>query len=246
MANDPGIPAELAPFHEKLLDGLEFCRLAYLLFETVRKEPDGVKALRMRTGPLKQLLGELFPICHYIQTFYSPGQYLSVCWVHGSQSFDAKVHSTGFLVDHGMWPAQGTLEVTQAVHGNEHLMREMLASTDRGGFGLNGLTKGEGKNGFRTIHSEPTSYTNRSYIGEMSTLIVDAIKAKLSKLEKGVYPGDTTLIVDCVLMTVFLPEEWDELVKIVQRDISPNTFVRIFLTANSGLYSADIKCRRSH
>lgn len=234
------IPPELEPFHAKLLDGLEFCRLTYLFFESVAKGPDGTRILRERKGPVKQLLEELFPICRYIQTFYGPGQYMSVLWMHGNQSYDAKVSTAGFLVDHGMWPPLGTLEITQAVHHNEHLMRERLASTDQGGFGLDGLTVGKGKRGARKIDSQPTVYTNQSYIGEMCAIIISAVKAKIIKLENGVYPSDTTLIVDCTLMTIFMVSEWTKLVRMVEAALPANDFARIFLTANSGSYFATL------
>jgi hypothetical protein len=225
--------------HEKTLDGLEFCRLTYLNFDKILSQPNSGKVVRERRGPVKQLLEELLPICRYIQTFYGPGQYISVRWVYGNQSFDAKVETTGFMVDHGMWPSHGTLEITQAVHKNEYLMRELL-NTKGGGFGLNGIKPGKGSRGAREIDSQPTSYTNQSYIGEMCDIILEAIRSKIIKLENGNYPRDTTLIVDCSLTTIFLPSEWEKLMTMVRGDLPSNDFVRIFLTASSGGYFASL------
>jgi len=233
------IPSKLGMFHDKLLDGLEFCRLAYTYFDEIASGPNGGRVLHERKGAIKQLLEELLPICRYVQAFYGPGHYISVRWMQGNQAFDAKMESTGALVDHGMWPSSGTLEVTQAVHPNEHLMRELL-NAKGGGFGLDGLSAGQGKRGEREIQSVPTSYSNQSYIDDMCSLILKAIEAKIKKLKNGDYPEETVLIVDCVLMTIFLPGEWDQLVAMVKVNISARGFRQIFLTAETCRYSAVI------
>lgn len=222
-------------FHDKLLDGLDFCRLTYSLFDEIAKQPAGYNLLRNRERPEKKLLEELFPIARYVQTFYGPGRYISVRWLDGNQSFDAKIQTSGRLVDHGAWPPSGTLEVTQAVHANEHLMRELL-NAKGGGFGLDGLRAGKGKRGARDIESIPVSYTNQSYIGDMAAIILKAIEAKTHKLARGHYPDDTTLIVDCTLNTIFLRDEWERLIKLVRTTLSRTGFVRIFITADSGTY----------
>lgn len=239
MQGPTGVHARLEVFHDRLLDGLEFCRLAYSFFDETASHPDDGYMLRERKGPVKQLIEELLPICRYIQTFYGPGQYISVRWVHGNQPFDAKVETTGKMVDHGMWPSNGTLEITQAVHENEHLMREVL-NTKGGGFGLDGLSAGKGKRGAREIESVATSYTNQSYINDMSAIILKAIDAKVAKLEKGDYPEDTTLIVDCSLTTIFLSNEWERLIEMVRAASPTNKFNQIFLTAASGRYTATL------
>jgi hypothetical protein len=233
------VPSLLEAFHDKLLDGLDFCRLAYSYFDEIAGRPNGGHVLRERKGPIKQLIEELLPICRYVQTFYGPGQYISVRWMHGNQAFDAKVKTIGALVDHGMWPSNGTLEVTQAVHENEHLLRELL-NTKGGGFGLDGLSAGKGKRGEREILSEPTSYNNQSYINDMCAIVLKAIEAKIAKMKNGEYPEDTTLIVDCVLMTIFLPDEWEKLVLMVKANLSTRSFRQIFLTAGTYRYSAVI------
>ena len=233
------IPLPLTSFHENMLDGLEFCRLTYTYFDEVCAQPNGGHVLRERKGPVKQLVEELLPICRYIHKFYRPGQYISVRWVYGNQSFDAKMEAKGFMVENEMWPARGTLEITQAVHRNEHLMRELLNSKG-GGFSLNGLEAGKGKPGSREITSECLSYDNHSYIDEMCVIILSAINAKIVKLESGDYPGDTTLIVGCSLTNVFYPSEWTKLVAMVKKSLPSNRFVRIFLVSDVGNYFAEL------
>lgn len=239
MPKPAQIPSELEPFHDKLLDGLHFCRLAYDRLDELLALPDQRHTLRERRGPVKKLLEELLPICRYIQTFYGPGQYLAVRWIYGSQSLDAKIESSGAAVDHGMWPARSTLEITQAVHENEYLMRELLNSKG-GGFGLDGITKGAGKRGAREIFSEPMAYSNQSYIGEMAEIVLKSIGSKVAKAAQGKYPDDTTLIVDCSLTTIFLRSEWEALLETVRSRLPVHSFVQIFLTAASGKYSATL------
>ena len=103
---------------------------------------DGVEKLRSRQRPEKKLLEELFPICRYIQAHYGPGLYMSVRWVDGNQGYDAQICSTGAVVEAAAWPATGHLEVTQAVHPKEHLMRELLR-TEGSGFSVEGLSVGK-------------------------------------------------------------------------------------------------------
>lgn len=239
MTDAPYSDDELEPFNDKKIDGLEFCRMVYALFDKICREPDGEHVLRERRGAVKKLVEELLPICRYVQTFYGAGQYLSVRWVNGNQSFDAKIEARGLMIDHLMWPQISTIEVTQAMHANEHLMRELL-NTKGGGFGLDGLTPGKGKRNSRQIESVPTSYTNQSYIADMCTIIFGAIQAKIVKLEDGDYPEGTTLIVDCSLTTVFLPAEWEQLIEMLTRIVPKNNFERIFLIADSGRYSTTL------
>lgn len=233
------IPAIIESFHDKKIDGLEFCRLAYSLFDEIVSQENGGYILRERKGPVKQLVEEILPICKYIQTFYGLGQYISVRWLYGNQPYDAKLESKGEMVIQGAWPSSGTLEVTQAVHENEHLMRELLNSKG-GGFGLNGISHGKGKRGARDIESVATVYNNQNYIDDMCEIVLKAIQAKILKLAKGDYPEDTTLVVYCSLITVFDSIEWGKLVGMIRLRLPKNEFKCIFLTGASGHYSAII------
>jgi hypothetical protein len=67
----------LADFDNHLMNGLDFCKKAYSLFEEIRMSPNGVETLRLRKGRLeKKLLEELLPIARYIQARYSHGRQL--------------------------------------------------------------------------------------------------------------------------------------------------------------------------
>lgn len=225
----------LDPLHDTDLDGLDFARIAFRLFDEVYQLPDDGKTLRERRGDIGRLVEEVLPIARYVLTHYGAGQYLRVRWMRGSQSFDAKVEAHGGRVDHRAWPAQGTLEVTTALHPNEHLMRELL-NTEGGGFGLDGLSRIKGPGGTKSVASVPTSYANLSFIDTMAGIVVSAIRAKMAKT----YPADTTLIVNIELNTVYLPNEWERLLHLVREERLEHGFRHVFLSAEAGLYTADL------
>lgn len=227
-------PNNITDFDGKFFDGLHFCQHVYRLFEGIRAADGGAAKLRERQRPEKRLLEELLPLCRYIQAFYGPGLYLSICWVTGQQ-YDARVESRGGLVDAGHWPTEGTLEVTQAVHQNEFLLRERL-NADGFAFGIDGLIRTVGPSGEKTVTSVPTSYTNQSYIDDFAEIMLEAINKKIAKG----YPTGTTLIVDCTLTTVFLPDEWEQLIRRVRDKISSHSFVRIYVCSSAGHYDAVI------
>lgn len=228
---------KLAALHNQLIDGLDFCGKAYAIFDEIANSSDGAHQLRGKGRP-KKLVEEVFPICRYIQTFYTSGRHIVVRWLDDNQPYDAKVEFWGAQVDLGLWPESGTLEVTQAVHHNAYLMRELL-DTQGGAFGLEGIRMSK-ESGIRTVTTEPTSYTNHSYIEDMCHIILTAIKPKAEKLAKGRYPSDTTLIVDCDLVILFFPDDWAQLIAKVKSQLPPHQFVRIFLTAQSEGYCTSL------
>jgi hypothetical protein len=228
----------LEEFHDKWLDGLEFCKLAYQHFELVSAQPNGSEMLRARQRPVKRLIEELLPICSYIQTFYGPGLYLSVRWVNGSQPYDAEVTAVGRMVEHGGWPGLAKLEVTTAQHPNEHLLRELL-NAEGGAFGLDGISV-ERRAGRRVVQSEPTVYTNQSYVDDMCKFAAASIVAKATKMEAGEYEAGTTLIVDCVLPTLFTRDEWELFVSKLRQTVSSHPFEQVFLTTSRPTFTATL------
>ena len=90
----------LADFDNHLMNGLDFCKKAYGLFEQIRRSSNGIERLRLRKGKLeKKLVEELLPIARYIQARYSHGRHMKVLWKDGTQNYDARLLSTGALVD---------------------------------------------------------------------------------------------------------------------------------------------------
>jgi hypothetical protein len=225
----------LDPLHDKALDGLEFARIAFKLFEDVHQLPDKGNTLRARRGDVKQLLEEVLPIARYVLAHYGHGQYMTIRWVRGNQPFDAKVETRGSRVDHGMWPAQGTLEVTTAQHPNAYLMRERLNSGD-GAFGFDGLRRVRGPAGAKSVVSVPTVQSNLGTINAMADLIRGSIQAKAASG----YPPDTTLIVNLELNGLYLTEEWLQLVQLLREECPSHRFLDVFLCAGPGLYSTPL------
>ncbi len=134
---------DLSTFDGQLLDGLDFCRKVYDLFDQVNGTSNGVARLRLRSTQIeKRLLEELIPIARYVQTRYREGRRIKVRWLNGSQPYDAILWSSGSLVAHREAPRKIFVEVTTSVHQNEYLARRLLH--ERGGsFGAKGTFRDE-------------------------------------------------------------------------------------------------------
>lgn len=212
----------IAAIDGHMLDGLDFCGKVYELFESIRATNDGRSRLRMRASQVeKALVEELLPICKYVQTMYRAGRYISVKWVNGNQQFDAEVRQSGTYVNHGRFPANAHLEVTCIVHPNDYLSRELL---DAGGvaFGVEGIAR-EKKT--RKIKSEPFVRHNGDFIDSYCPLVLNQITKKA-----GInYPAETTLIVQCSLNTLYMPDEWEALVVKVRAGLPNHNFREIFV-----------------
>ena len=207
---------ELSNFDLKLIDGLEFCAKVYALLEDIRKRPNGIPSLRLKSGKLeKKLLEELIPLCTYIQSKYRAGRYICVRWVDGSQQYDASIIQHGFYVEHGYYSEKAYLEVTCAMHPKEYLGREHLEKEGHS-YGYNGLKRK--KDG--SIESVPVSYRRLSFIDEDSERIQTLIKNKCAKK----YPENTTLIVQVSLATVYGANEWTKLIEKVSNCLPKNQF----------------------
>jgi hypothetical protein len=118
---------DLSTFDGVLLDGLEFCRNVYDLFDQTQRETGGIAKLRLRASKdEKRLLEELIPPARYVQARYREGRRIKVRWFSGSQPYDALLWSSGGLVKHGMARRRKLVEVTTSVHPNDYLSRQLL------------------------------------------------------------------------------------------------------------------------
>lgn len=221
----------LAQFDGNLIDGLQFCSMAYGLFESVRNTPGGPSRLRQRPRPEKKLLEEILPICKYVQASYRPGRYISVRWVNGSQQFDAELVQRGAYVCENYYPEKAFLEVTCSMHPNEYLIRELL-DTKGVAFGVDGVRRL--KNG--DIESVPVSYTNRQFVEVDATQVLNRISEKSNVP----YPKNTILIVDCTLSLPYMPDEWEDLMERVRTGLSETRFREIYLYDAVGQYSKSL------
>jgi len=219
----------LATFDDIDIDGLEFCAMVYKLFELVRQAPDGTRRLRLRPSKVeKRLIEELIPIAAYIQHSYRAGRYISVRWHQGNQQFDAEVTQYGSYIDQGYFPSTAHLEVTCVVHPKEHMQREHLEKKG-GTFGLDEIRRLPGGE----LVSEPVVYSNENFIDKFAELVVGELDKKSAKL----YPENTSLIVECILNMLYLPNEWRDLMDKVQSHMPKSEFREIFFHDSTHNYA---------
>jgi hypothetical protein len=172
---------DLSTLDGRLLDGLNFCRKVYQLFDQTRAGPDGVARLRLRPTKLeKRLIEELIPIARYVQARYREGRRIKVRWHSGSQPYDAVLLSSGAFVDKGFVRRRIFIEVTTAVHQSEYLARQLLHARGHS-FGVKGISRDKKT---RAILSTPYVNTNDDKAKDLAEQIIDRLK---SKSEKG-YP----------------------------------------------------------
>lgn len=215
------VEGPLAEFDGIVLDGLAFCARAYALFERLRAPPDGPDRLRLRASNVeKKLIEELLPICRYVQFYYRPGRYISVCWIAGNQTFDAKLYQKGSLIDLGFYPETAFLEVTGAMHKNEHWIRKLL-SEGRAAFAPEGITKRKGK----PVESKPVIFSNSKHVERFVPIVLEQLEKKIGNS----YPADTSLVVECSLNRLYTPNEWTLLANEVKQQLPAHNFREILL-----------------
>jgi hypothetical protein len=230
VARRKALARDLPTFDSRLLDGLDFCREVYALFEEIQGAPDGVRRLRLRPSPLeKKLLEELIPIARYIQARYREGRRIKVRWFAGSQRYDAILWSSGRTVDVRMAPKKLVVEVTMAVHPKDYLVRQLI-DEGRPSFGAEGVSRDK-KTG--VIMSTP--HVRKG--GEVESVLARQILDRISdKAAKG-YPFGTALVVACVGTTVILESEWNAAIKTVYQEQQHHAFREVFLFDTVGILS---------
>jgi hypothetical protein len=222
----------LSTLDGQLIDGLEFCRMVYDLFDETRRAPNGLRVLRLRsTTTAKKLLEELIPIARFIQARYQYGRRIKVRWFSGSQPYDAILWSSGALVKHGMARRRQVLEVTTAVHPNDHLSRE---ESDTKGMSW-GAKQVRRDRRTREITSDPYVYSGNERSLDLSGQILQCVKKKAVKN----YPASTILIVNCESEGLMLEDEWDEVVGQVKH-AQEMPFREVFLVETGRAWTATI------
>lgn len=214
--NDP-----LSEFDNQLIDGLDFCKKVYALFDRIRLESGGVERIRLRAELVeKKLIDELLPICRYVQTYYRLGRYISVRWVNGNQSYDAELVQQGQLVDQGRFTAVAYLEATCVMHKNEHWVGKLL-NAGKPAFAPEGIERQPG----RLVKSNPVAFTNAEHVCSFAPLVISLIRKK----EEISYPQDTSLVIQCYLNSLYTLEDWRLLVSMVEQKIGTSQFQEVLL-----------------
>jgi hypothetical protein len=229
----------LADFNGHLLDGFVFCAMVYKLWEDIRKSVDGVERIRLRKNQLeKQLIEKLTPISRYIKAHYGEGRQLSVKWISCSQKYDAELFASGFLVEHGYFPASYFVKVTTAVHKNDHILRKLLHENG-GGFTVKGIKR----NSKTTKYvSEPYIYCNDEHVIDLANQIIERIKAKNQKT----CPDNTVLIIQCFTDTLIYDDEWEDAIRRVKEEKIKCRFKEIFIFDSNHRYTSTIYCHQEN
>jgi len=223
----------LSDFDNHLMNGLDFCRKAYTLFEEIRKSPDGVERLRLRKGRLeKKLIEELLPLARYIQARYSHGRQIKVRCIDGNQSYDAQLLSSGPLVDKHYVSKKQAVEVTTAVHENDHISRRLLHEHGHT-FGAKGIKKGVKTKNYISL---PHVYANYKASEDLNNKLLERINEK----NKVTYPENTTLIIQFFLDTLFTEDDWEHAIQMVKNSGIMHQFYEIFVFDSIHHYSATL------
>jgi hypothetical protein len=117
------------------------------------------------------------------------------------------------------------------MHPNEYLSRELL-ETKGVAFGLNGIRRLKN----REIESVPVGYTNKEFIDVYGKLVLDQVSKKAAMS----YPENTTLVINCVLNTMYMPDEWEELIVRVKESLLQTSFREVYLYDAVGQYSHNV------
>jgi hypothetical protein len=210
----------LAVFDKQILDGLLFCKAVHDLVASLHLQPEGVERLRLRQGVEKRLADELLPICRYIQNFYRSGRQISVRWVDGNQSYDAELYQPGWYSKHGYYPEAGYLEVTSAMHEQEH-WRWKLLNEGHVVSAPEGVSKAKGQPAI----SAPVVFNGQEHVEIFAPIVANIIRQK-STIK---YPPDTSLIVKCELNSFYTPEDWLLLVSMVEEQVLTTPFREVVI-----------------
>jgi hypothetical protein len=224
---------DLSTFDGRLLDGLNFCKKVYDMFDQVRGSADGIAKIRMRpTKNEKRLMEELIPIAQYVQARYRADRRIKVRWHSGSQSFDAVLLSSGAFVEHGHVRREVFLEVTRAVHQNEHLVRELI---NQGGtsFGVKGISRDK-KTG--KIASEPYVRDGDEQVADLADQVIERLKSKAAKK----YAANAILIIECVPNGIVLDGEWTASINRVKDAKVQHNFAEVFVFCGYLSHSATL------
>ena len=157
---------------------------------------------------------------------------MKVKWKDGTQNFDAQLLSAGALVDRGLERKELYIEVTTAVHENDHIVRKILHGAG-GAFGPKGIK----------TNPQTGDYVSQPYVyddGEHSEDLAEKIFGRIKAKTKISYPDKTALIIQCFLDTLFFEDEWENAIKKVGDRAVQHTFREIFVFDSNHHYAATL------
>ena len=228
---------DLSAIDGQLLDGLDFCREVYGLFDRITREPDGKSRRRLQSKTDerltdKRLVEELLPLACYIQARYHAGRRIKVRWASGSQAYDAILWSNGSCVERDNALKELNVEITTAVHPNDYLVRERVQKSG-GSFGPKGIRR-ERKTG--NIVSKPYVQDGFESAKDMAALIIARVNDKSRKCST-----ETALVVNCVPPCGWMDEnEWKNVIEQVRLAKLNIPFREVFLVDRFMSYTATL------
>ena len=157
---------------------------------------------------------------------------MKVRWVDGGQQFDAKLLSAGPMADRPFVPKRQFIEVTTAVHENNHFSRKLI-DEQGGAFSVKGI---ELKQKPKKVVSKPYVYTNDEAQNDLANRILGRIEAK-SEID---YPPKTVLVIQCFLDTLFFQDEWDDAIEQLRKARTEHRFHEVFVFDSNYHYSATL------
>jgi len=167
-------------------------------------------------------MAEILPIAKWVQESYRPGRRIGITWRDGGQRFDAEVIQVGAQIENSTIPERCILEVTQAVHPKDHLVRKHLAIHGHA-FSPDGMSR----NADGSTDSQAVSYDRLQRSMGDAGLVLDAIRKKTNK--RPAYPDGSLLIVVMTPSCLHLTDEWAAMLDAVDDSMEFGPFREVYV-----------------
>lgn len=206
-------PIELSSIDGVRLEGIEFCRRVYQIFDEYRISSDYPRASRLRTHKsYNRFFDEALPLAAFIQLFHNHWRRVEVEWFSGYQSYDAKIFvRTKSFIEQTFY-----VELTAACHPDAWISRHEL-ETQGFSWGPNRTVGPDGTVGPLCLDSYQRTNQWKSYLSR-------GISSKIAKD----YPPNTILVLCFNPSGVIVLEEWEELIELMREDSAPPGFHAIY------------------
>ncbi|MBI5911402.1 MAG: hypothetical protein HY848_15805 [Betaproteobacteria bacterium] len=164
----------------------EYLQWVRTLISRVKEEPDGLKQIRLRMGPAKELMNEAFPIGLLASTYFDGSEQVSIRLKIGNQNYDAIVSDCRSNPSSVQY-----VEVTLASDGEDDYLRMRVLHESGEVSGLGSVNKSGTQRTGLTIHVEREMVSQPEVLRQESDRLAQAIARKLGKA----YPPNTLLLV---------------------------------------------------
>jgi hypothetical protein len=170
-------------------------------FQIIGATREGKSAIRLRTGPLKQFVEEVYPLSLWAATLYGEREDVTIQWAGDTSPFDARIRIFSHSQLH-----ESQLEITVACNGHEDHLR-MAYANEHGSVPLTGAVTSIGTRVNRRIEVTFEARSHGAITGDVCRHVRDAIKGKVRKT----YPSRTSLLVMVDDAHFEVPDDWNDL-----------------------------------